>query len=173
MIKEFEYVQFGVASKEYILQQSVVEINSTETFGDNSVYDERMGPLNNTKCKTCFENVANCTGHFGHIELVEPIPNPHFSNRLLIYLAIFCWHCSSRIIEIIPKSQKKIETFLSILTTKSRGAKCCNCNQTSPIISINENGLLIIKIQKRKLSFPFFLSLNATQKDFYEPEIHR
>jgi DNA-directed RNA polymerase beta' subunit len=172
-------IQFSIQSPEEIRKGSVAEITSRDTYINNKpviggLFDPRMGVLEpGLICPTDGLTYIDTPGYFGHIELVEPIPNPHFSIRLLIYLAIFCWHCSSRIIEIIPKSQKKIETFLSILTTKSRGAKCCNCNQTSPIISINENGLLIIKIQKRKLSFPFFLSLNATQKDFYEPEIHR
>lgn len=146
---ELQYIQFGIASREDILRQSVVEVSSTDTFGNNSVYDERMGPLQNTKCKTCFEDYLQCTGHFGHIVLVEPIVNPHFANRLLIYLSIFCWHCSRRVVECVPRKTKRNESFLSMLNAKSRGVACHVCKQPQPIISLNNNGLLVDRASQR------------------------
>ena len=47
--------------------------------GPNTVYDERMGVLNNTKvCPQCEENYSKCVGHFGHIKLNYEIIHPLF-----------------------------------------------------------------------------------------------
>lgn len=36
--------------------------------------DPRMGTNDRAvKCITCSENMTDCTGHFGHIELVKPM----------------------------------------------------------------------------------------------------
>jgi DNA-directed RNA polymerase II subunit RPB1 len=36
--------------------------------------DARMGTVDrNFKCQTCGENMTDCPGHFGHIELSKPV----------------------------------------------------------------------------------------------------
>lgn len=38
------------------------------------LHDPRMGTINrNFKCQTCSEGMAECPGHFGHIELAKPV----------------------------------------------------------------------------------------------------
>lgn len=141
---ELTYIRFGIASREDILLQSVVEITSSDRFGDGSVYDERMGPLDYTKCKTCMQPALSCTGHFGHINLIEPIVNPMFSSRLLTYFGIFCWYCSSRVISTIPKIQRKRnESFISILNAKTRGLPCHQCGMYQPVFAIDKYGILV------------------------------
>lgn len=147
---EINHVQFGVASKEYFLAQSVVEINSTENSGDGSIYDERMGPIDDSKCKTCGLDASDCTGHFAHIKLVEPVVNPLFSQRLLIYFGIFCWKCSCRILQQVPKiRQRRNESFISILNTKSKGQNCFNCDYTQSSVTLDRNGVLVREDETR------------------------
>lgn len=39
--------------------------------------DPRMGTIDrNFKCQTCGEGMAECPGHFGHIELARPMFHP-------------------------------------------------------------------------------------------------
>jgi len=39
--------------------------------------DPRMGTIDrNFKCQTCGEGMAECPGHFGHIELARPVFHP-------------------------------------------------------------------------------------------------
>ena len=39
----------------------------------NTVYDPRMGVIDDTQCVVCKEKVATCNGHFGHIKFVVPL----------------------------------------------------------------------------------------------------
>tara|TARA_B100002052_G_scaffold299162_1_gene335823 strand:- start:14428 stop:19446 length:5019 start_codon:yes stop_codon:yes gene_type:complete len=70
-----------------------------------------------TKCLTCdlkmepnakHSNKA-CQGHFGHIDLAEPVPHVLFaiSNDLTNVLNMFCHHCFR-----IPVSDEKLETLI-------------------------------------------------------------
>lgn len=46
-------------------------------------------------CATCFQNIFNCPGHFGHIELPLPVVNPLFHKLIMILLRISCLSCFS------------------------------------------------------------------------------
>lgn len=141
---ELKSVQFGVASKKDILQQSVVELNSTERFGDGTVYDERMGPLENQPCKTCFSPFLECPGHFGHINLIEPIPNPLFKDRILMFCYIFCNECFEPRIKNLNCKQKKNESVLSLLNSKcKKQLNCMNCEAPSCNFSFDNNNILL------------------------------
>lgn len=89
-------IEFGILSKEDILNMSVAEINNTKLYGSNSVYDEKMGPTVITKdnCITCGLSAKFCTGHFGHIKLSHPIFHPLYEKEILKLLKIFCFSCS-------------------------------------------------------------------------------
>lgn len=140
---EIKSVQFGIASAEEIRNNSVVEIFSPDRFGDNTVYDGRMGPLDKGTCKTCFQSVSECPGHFGHINLVEPIANPLFINRLLQYFGIFCLNCSERIIQTLPKpKQRRNESFLSILNAKTKNVVCDSCETVHSQVTVGKDGIL-------------------------------
>ncbi len=91
---ELSAIEFDIATREQILAQSVVLICSTERTGDGSVYDTRMGPLHNEQCKTCLEPANVCVGHFGHIELVQPVVSPLFAAHLQRMANWFCHNCS-------------------------------------------------------------------------------
>jgi DNA-directed RNA polymerase II subunit RPB1 len=54
-----------------------------------------MGTINrNFKCQTCSEGMAECPGHFGHIELAKPVylnGNPSWSPEQLSKLPFRQW----------------------------------------------------------------------------------
>lgn len=58
---------------------SVAKIEFPETYENGipkmgGLMDPRMGTNDRAvKCITCSENMTDCTGHFGHIELVKPM----------------------------------------------------------------------------------------------------
>lgn len=46
----------------------------TQKPKNNGLLDPRMGTIDrNYKCQTCGEGMAECPGHFGHIELAKPV----------------------------------------------------------------------------------------------------
>jgi len=92
--KEIESIVFGVYSSEEIIKMSVCKIDNAKKSGYGTVYDERMGTCDSTKkCETCGENASICPGHFGHIELNEPILHPLYYKRILAFLNCFCLKC--------------------------------------------------------------------------------
>ena len=55
-----------------------------------------MGPLGATDtCETCFEMSIQCPGHFGHIELLEPIFHPFVLLKLPGFLKKLCFSCGA------------------------------------------------------------------------------
>lgn len=44
-------------------------------------------------CRTCFQNIFTCPGHFGHIELPLPAVNPLFHKLIPVLLRVSCLNC--------------------------------------------------------------------------------
>ena len=71
-------VRFGILSPDEIKAMSVCEVVSPITYingtpADNGLLDLRMGTMErNFKCRTCAQDMRECPGHFGHIELARP-----------------------------------------------------------------------------------------------------
>lgn len=141
---ELESIQFGVASPKDIIASSVVEVTNVDRFGDSSVYDERMGALDGGMCRTCTQDLTDCPGHFGHINLVEPIPNPLFVTRLLLYFGIFCRYCSKMVVKDVRtvKSAVRNDSYLSTVIAKSKNATCSFCDMQQPVIRVDKSGIL-------------------------------
>lgn len=46
----------------------------TQKPRNGGLLDPRMGTIDrNYKCQTCGEGMAECPGHFGHIDLAKPV----------------------------------------------------------------------------------------------------
>ncbi|KAF9552537.1 DNA-directed RNA polymerase II subunit rpb1, partial [Mortierella alpina] len=80
-LRRVDCVQFGILSPEEIKNMSVAKIEHAELIDEGTkrpkiggLHDPRMGTINrNFKCQTCSEGMAECPGHFGHIELAKPV----------------------------------------------------------------------------------------------------
>ncbi|KAI8773138.1 DNA-directed RNA polymerase I subunit RPA1 [Biomphalaria glabrata] len=91
---------FRVYSKQEILELSVKEIVSPQTFDllQNAVigglHDPALGPSRrDDRCETCGQSERNCAGHFGHIKLPVLVFNPMFFKILLKLLQGSCMGC--------------------------------------------------------------------------------
>eukprot|EP00850_Spirogloea_muscicola_P026837 SM011092S18853 [mRNA] locus=s11092:15:416:- [translate_table: standard] len=71
-------VQFSILSPDEIRQMSVCKIESSDTFDRGKaklggLSDPRLGTIDRqVKCETCGGSMAECPGHFGHLELAKP-----------------------------------------------------------------------------------------------------
>ena len=79
-IKKINAIRFSVWSPLEIRKYSVCEITAPETYDEDGMavqgglMDGRLGTLEpGQKCLTCGNTSARCPGHFGHIELAEPV----------------------------------------------------------------------------------------------------
>jgi len=102
-VRKVKEVQFGILSPEEIVRMvknfsaymtklntclqkaySVAKIEHPEVMDETThkpkiggLMDPRMGTIDrNFKCQTCGEGMAECPGHFGHIELARPMFHP-------------------------------------------------------------------------------------------------
>lgn len=146
-IHEIEFVNFGVFSEDEIRAISVAKIENTRLSGLGSVYDERMGMSTNenmdSKCQTCNLDAEACPGHFGHIELNEPIIHPRYFKMVISYLKCFCIKCNKLLID---KEQIQIDglskykrnsRFEKILEKLKKVDICFSCSSNQPKIVHN------------------------------------
>ena len=97
-------VTFNTLSAEEIKKNAVVKITkpiSTSFNKDTSEtpYDDRLGLIDNGKhCMTCNHTAIKCPGHFGYIELPEPVINRLYLKHIINILSVICDKCSRCII---------------------------------------------------------------------------
>ena len=80
-LRTIQEIQFGLLSPEEIKNMSVAKIEYPETMDEQNqrpremgLADPRLGTIDRSiKCATCDENMSECPGHFGHIELAVPV----------------------------------------------------------------------------------------------------
>jgi len=182
IIKSINGIKFSVWSPGEIRKYSVAEITAPETYDEDGMsvqgglMDGRLGTLEpGQKCLTCGNTSARCPGHFGHIELAEPILHIAFIDNIRKLLLITCRSCSrlripeedlKQFLEIKKReapytifSQKRIPDLILDKAKKSKECPHCGKGQyelifTKPTIFIEktelgENRLLPITIRER------------------------
>lgn len=57
--------------------------------------DPRLGTIDRKmKCETCTASMAECPGHFGHLELAKPMFHIGFLKTVLSIMRCVCFNCS-------------------------------------------------------------------------------
>lgn len=92
-------IRFSTLSSSEIRKNAVVKIvnpvsnsNSKDTIG--TPYDERLGIIDNGKyCMTCNQSAIKCPGHYGYIELPEPVVNRLYIKHIINVLSVICDKC--------------------------------------------------------------------------------
>ena len=98
-------IQFSVLSPEEIVNGSVVEIVSRDTYNGNlpaigGIFDPRMGVLEgNILCPTDGLNNIQTPGYFGHIHLARPVFYIQFLNTIQKILKCVCFKCSKLLVD--------------------------------------------------------------------------
>lgn len=181
-IKSIDGIRFSVWSPTEIRKYSVTEITAPETYDEDGIpvqgglMDGRLGTLEpGQKCLTCGNTAARCPGHFGYIELAEPVLHIAFIDNIHKLLLSTCRSCARlkipqeelRSFQAV-KSKEAAYTIISQkripekIIEKARKAKeCPHCGKgqyelifTKPTIfvektEIGEHRLLPITIRER------------------------
>ena len=85
--KDISSVQFGILSPEEIIDRSVCKVDNSKFNGQNSVYDPRMGSMEqDDKCITCNLIPKECPGHSGYISLNTFILHPMYLRQITNFL---------------------------------------------------------------------------------------
>ncbi|KAJ3006426.1 DNA-directed RNA polymerase II subunit rpb1, partial [Thoreauomyces humboldtii] len=79
---------------------SVVKVEHSEFYETENnpklggLLDRRLGTTDrNFKCATCGENMTDCPGHFGHIDLAKPVYHAGLIKKVKKVLECVCYHC--------------------------------------------------------------------------------
>ena len=88
-LKTIGGINFAVFSPSEVRKYSVAEITQPETYDEDGMpvqgglMDSRLGTLEpGQKCGTCGSTAGRCPGHFGHIELAEPVLHIAFVDEI-------------------------------------------------------------------------------------------
>ncbi|CEH14257.1 beta and beta-prime subunits of dna dependent rna-polymerase [Ceraceosorus bombacis] len=120
-------VQFGVLSPDEIRAMSVLKVEHPETLDENGKYkvgglsDPRLGTIDrNFKCQTCGEGMADCPGHFGHIELARPVYHQGFIKLIKKILECVCLRCGKLL------ADEHTDPVFKAILERTRGPKARN-----------------------------------------------
>lgn len=119
-VKTIESIVFTIISNKEVYQRSAVKedangIDSTELYDEmrpkkGGLIDARMGVIDNySTCDTCNLTSMNCPGHFGHIELAEPLFHVEFLKFIPKILNCICLRCAR---VRVNKTEKEIINML-------------------------------------------------------------
>src|ERR687895_1942150 len=120
-IKNLGAIKFSIWSPVEVRKFSVAEITAPETYDEDGMpvqgglMDNRLGTLEpGQKCATCGNTSAKCPGHFGHIELAEPVLHIAFVDDIHKLLLITCRSCNR-----IKLNVEELAHYQSIRDTKA------------------------------------------------------
>lgn len=113
---------------------SVCEINSCMIYdkdtglpAEHGLNDPRMGvTTRGIICQTCFGDMKQCPGHFGHVKLTEPVYHIGFVTMVSKVLKCVCFNCSRILltdaklekISKIKNPRKRLREILKNVSTK-------------------------------------------------------
>lgn len=156
-IHDIDKITFGILSATNIRKFAVCKIDSTKLMGPGSVYDEKMGCSidSNDKCVTCGMK-KECPGHFGYLELNEPVLHPLFYKQITNFLKCFCKNCHRL---VLSKEQLSLDNldkikgerrFVKILEKLKKNDVCSNCESPQPKIVFKPKDMTIGMEHKQK-----------------------
>jgi DNA-directed RNA polymerase subunit A' len=99
-LRTIQKIDFALLSPTEIRKYSVAEITQPETYDEDGMpvqgglMDGRLGTLEpGQKCSTCGNTASRCPGHFGHIELAEPVLHMAFVSDINKMIQATCRTC--------------------------------------------------------------------------------
>ena len=116
---------------------SVAKIEYPETYENGipklgGLLDPRMGTNDRaTKCLTCSENMTDCVGHFGHLELAKPMFHIGFMGKIKKILECVCFHCSriktepENLRSLNPRTLREARNRLNLVWTVCKTKNTC------------------------------------------------
>ncbi len=121
-LKTIGGINFAVFSPSEVRKYSVAEVTQPETYDEDGMpvqgglMDSRLGTLEpGQKCGTCGNTAGRCPGHFGHIELAEPVLHIAFVDEINRLIQTTCRSCG-RI--LLP--QQELDAYHVKLTSQDR-----------------------------------------------------
>jgi len=153
--KVIDEIRFSLLSPNEIRKMSAVEIQTADTYDEDGVpivsglMDGRLGTLEpRQKCKTCGNTALACPGHFGHIELSQPVVHVSFAKLVHKFLSVTCRGCGRILLnnDKIEKYRRQMEEekkrlnivpdifFESVAKDAKKSQECPHCGMKQYIV---------------------------------------
>ena len=177
--RDLDEVIFGILSEKDIRDISVCQIDNPKLGDKNggygTVYDPRMGPIENNKlCETCNMDIWKCSGHYSFIELNEYIIHPLFYKRVVDFLRCVCIKCNNL---LITEDQINLNGLMKIKSTKrfdkilekiEKIDMCPVCSHPQPDIKYTstDNNISMVYKQKDKGKISIVIPVDDIKKTF-------
>lgn len=153
-IVNIKNIELLVVSNDDVKKYSVIKgqgdiygINKPESYNEyipvkNGLMDSRLGTCDHfMNCTTCGQNQENCPGHFGHVELVEPVYHFNYLEKLKYVLKCICLSCNNILIKVDAELEEKLnnktneQRFNIIKNLCKKASNCNNCGAPVPKIT--------------------------------------
>ena len=120
-------------------RHSVLHVTSHDLFDKNvpksgGLCDLRLGTIDREyNCQTCHQTAIHCPGHFGHIELSEPLYNILYVKHLVKVIQSICLRCSGLLSNDITHNSKNRKEIFKLTTDQCKNKqKCPHCEFNQP-----------------------------------------
>ena len=133
-MSDIQQIEFSIFNSEDIRKHSVLNVTSHELFDKgvpkaDGLCDLRLGTINREYiCQTCKQNAIECSGHFGHIELEEPVYNILFTKYITKILQSVCLKCSGLLNKEIKQLKTRKDSFKNTVDNCKNKNKCLTCD---------------------------------------------
>ena len=161
-IKAVGGIRFAFLSPGEIRKYSVAEITAPETYDEDGMsvqgglMDNRLGTLEpGQKCASCGNTAPKCPGHFGHVELAEPVIHIAFVDEVHKLLISTCRACGRLLLseEDIVEYRKRLDERAS----------------SSPMLIEIISREILLKVKKAKQCF--FCGKGQYEIEFTKPTV--
>ncbi|KAK2152800.1 hypothetical protein LSH36_317g01042 [Paralvinella palmiformis] len=105
------HVTFGLMSPDEMRRQAHIQVVSKNLYSQDrkpvtyGVLDHHMGTSEkDNNCETCGKNLADCTGHYGYVELELPVFHIGYFRACISILQAICKSCSRL---LLPEIERK------------------------------------------------------------------
>ena len=178
-MSEIQKIEFSVFGSEDVRRHSVLHVTSHDLFEKNipkagGLCDLRLGTIDREyKCQTCYQTAIHCPGHFGHIELCEPVYNILYVKYLTKIIQSVCMRCSAVLIKdtsVNMKSNRK-ENFKKTTDQCKTKQKCQHCDYVQKKI-IFENFKFMIQNNEEEFGQLSMVHVQTVLKNIPEESLH-
>ena len=159
-------IKFGLLGSNDIENYSAFKVTSSEATELGGILDPRFGGKEGAQCIFCKKPNQQCSGHFGHLQLHQPMFNWAFINNIKQILSCICLKTSQ---VLIPKtsnySSNSKKRFMQIYQD------CITLQDVPKLIIQGKNGMINLIIEypnKSNLLFPMETTDTTSTKNKYQ-----
>lgn len=162
-LEEYEVraVHFCLSSEADVRARSVLQITTADLYiqdrrekrfivAPGGLLDPRLGLHSGSReCVTCGLPFIQCPGHWGHLELAEPMYNIGYLDRVLRVLHCVCFFCGQLLVcgselERLPPEQR-LGCAVKWIKGSSRKVVCAGCEKERvKLVRVRSKGILSV-----------------------------